>query len=226
MKTKLIITIMLAFLLVPTIFAAQDSLGTFQQGECIELIQICGTCTYNNITSIYFPNSSRVIIDAQMQQRGAEYNYTFCSTDDLGDYTVNGVGDLDGTANAWAYDFAITVTGDDLSGVNMLGLMLVFILIAGVLLASANFFAREQVAIKTLLIMFAFGFLIVAGQVAKLSIPASDTLEGLLGTGINMLMVLFWLMLTYYFVIYTKIILTKLSEYKKKKNVERYGNWA
>jgi len=100
------------FLLSP-IYAAQDSLGVYGQNDCVDLLQICGTCTYNNVTSIVLPNSTRNIIDVEMTRRGAEYNFTFCNTQVLGDYLVNGVGDLDGTANAWAYDFSVTTTGKE-----------------------------------------------------------------------------------------------------------------
>ena len=91
--------------------AEQDSLGTYTQGEDIELLQICGTCSYNNITSIVYPNSSHVIIDDAMTRRGMEYTYTLTQTSQVGTYLVNGFGDLDGTNTAWAYEFEVTENG-------------------------------------------------------------------------------------------------------------------
>jgi len=109
---KQFIVLMLAMLLVaPMVLAEQDSLGTYKQNDCVDLLQICGTCTYNNVTSVVLPNSTRLILDEPMTMRGAEYNYSFCNTSLLGTYSVNGVGDLDGTDNAWAYDLKITLTG-------------------------------------------------------------------------------------------------------------------
>jgi len=93
--------------------ASQQSLGTFPKNSCIQLLQLCGDCSYNNITSIVYPNSSRIILDAQMTKRGAEFNYTFCDTEQIGTYYVNGIGDLNGEDTAWAYEFEITLTGND-----------------------------------------------------------------------------------------------------------------
>jgi len=111
---KIIFSLMLVmFLIAPLVNAEQDNLGTYKQGENITLLQICGTCTYNNITSIVLPNSSHMIIDTEMTKRGMEYTYNFTQTDLLGTYLINGFGDLDGTATAWAYEFYITFTGAD-----------------------------------------------------------------------------------------------------------------
>jgi len=111
MKNKLIISLMLCMVLISLVGASQDSLGTYKQGETITLLQICGTCTYNNITSIVYPNSTHQVIDSAMTKRGAEYTYTLTDTTQLGPYSVNGFGDLDGTAAAWAYDFDVTISG-------------------------------------------------------------------------------------------------------------------
>jgi len=114
MNNKIIVGLFVFLFLFSFVSAAQEpqkNLGTFPQYKDIKLLQICGTCTYNTITSIVYPNSTHNIIDINMTRRGAEYNYTFSQTDLLGIYSVNGVGDLDGTANAWAYEFEVTTTG-------------------------------------------------------------------------------------------------------------------
>jgi len=111
MDKKIITTIIMCMFMITLVSAAQDNLGTYAQGEDIVLLQICGTCSYNNITSIVLPNSTHVPIDDEMTKRGMEYTYTFTQSDLLGDYSVNGFGDLDGTDNAWAYDFTVTTTG-------------------------------------------------------------------------------------------------------------------
>jgi len=59
------------------VLASQESLETYEKSECISLIQLCGDCTYNNITSIILPNATRLILDIEMTQRGSEFNYTF-----------------------------------------------------------------------------------------------------------------------------------------------------
>ena len=106
---------MIALLLISLVGASQENLGTYKQNDEITLLQVCGTCTYNNVTSIILPNSTQLIVDETMTKRGAEYTYLFNKTDLLGTYLVNGVGDLDGTDNAWAYEFYITIDGNELN---------------------------------------------------------------------------------------------------------------
>lgn len=92
--------------------ATQQSLGTYQVNSCISLKQICGNCTFSNVTSVVSPNSTILLSDVQMQKTGTEYNYTFCNTNSLGYYIVNGVSDVNGINTVWVYDFNITPTGD------------------------------------------------------------------------------------------------------------------
>ena len=108
---RLILSLFMALFLISCISAAQDSLGTYKQNEDIVLLQICGTCSYNNITSIVLPNATHIEIDQLMTSRGMEYTYVFTQTDLIGTYLVNGYGDLDGTNNAWAYEFYVTPNG-------------------------------------------------------------------------------------------------------------------
>ena len=130
---KFILSLMLVMVCLSFVSAEQDSLGTYTQNEDVELLQICGTCTYNNITSIVFPNSRHLIVDEAMTKRGVEYTYTFNQTDLIGVYSVNGFGDLDGTATAWAYDFEITQTGRS-SNLDSIWILIIIMIIAGVLI--------------------------------------------------------------------------------------------
>jgi hypothetical protein len=111
MCKKIIFGLVLALFLVSFISASQENLGIYAQGDEITLLQICGTCTYNNLTSIVYPNGSHQVLDALMTKRGAEFTYTFTDTSQEGEYLVSGHGDLDGTDNAWAYTFEVTDSG-------------------------------------------------------------------------------------------------------------------
>lgn len=83
-------------------------LGNFQQGKSINLIQTCSNCTYNNITKIKLPDGTITDINAQMTKDGTFYNYTFSGdTSLIGEYQVNGVGDLNGNDSVWFYSFEI-----------------------------------------------------------------------------------------------------------------------
>ena len=110
---KKIILITLALYLIVFVSAAQESLGVFESGICVNLLQTCDNCTYNNITSVTYPNSTYALNDVVMTKDGNEYNYTFCDTNTTGIYSVNGVGDLDGQHTVWSYTLKITREGDD-----------------------------------------------------------------------------------------------------------------
>lgn len=115
MKAYLLIFL---FLLIPFVNAEVQTLGNFRQNECVNLIQLCGNCTYNNITTVRYPNSSIALSSVQMTKIGAEYNYTFCSTPRFGEYIVSGFGDIDGSPTAWSYNFYITPNGEEKQGDN------------------------------------------------------------------------------------------------------------
>lgn len=140
MKTKIIFIMMaivfsILSILLPSVYANVESLGTYRQSDCIVLKQTCSNCSYNNITSIKYPNSTSAI-DSQvtMTKSGTEFTYDFCNTSVLGNYIVNGYGDVDGTITVWAYDFDVTPTGDtnNLGFYIMLTIIIIGTLIFGV----------------------------------------------------------------------------------------------
>lgn len=98
--------------IIPLLSATEIEMGVYQKGSCVELIQLCGDCTYNNITSIIYPNVTKVILDEEMTKRGTEYNYTYCFPNVTGEYLVNGVGDLGGSDNVWVYVVTLTPDGE------------------------------------------------------------------------------------------------------------------
>jgi hypothetical protein len=99
---------MLIVFVTPMIYSAeQQHLGTFNKDSCIKLIQTCANCTYVNISSISYPNSSQIYGEVEMTKIGTFYNYSFCNTEVMGTYLVSGHGDLDGADEIWNYDFTI-----------------------------------------------------------------------------------------------------------------------
>jgi hypothetical protein len=104
-----IIVLMLGILLIS--FANATTLGTFKQNECINLIQTCANCTYVNISSVLYPNTTLIISDKEMTQLGTYFYYNFCNTTELETYQVTGVGNPDGINTVWNYDFTITPNG-------------------------------------------------------------------------------------------------------------------
>lgn len=109
MKYKLLVLLLVITLVIPLSTAA--TIGTFKQGEVIEIYQICENCTYNNISVVLYPNSTVAVSNVIMSKDDTYYNYTFSNTDILGKYIVNGFGDINGVKTSWVYDFEITGTG-------------------------------------------------------------------------------------------------------------------
>lgn len=111
MEKQIIILIMVLSLLTPVIAEIQ-SLGNVKQYDCIILKQSCSNCTYNNITSVLYPNKSVALDQVKMTKTGTEYNYTTCDlTEVTGQYIVSGKGDIDGVTTVWTYDYYVTPTG-------------------------------------------------------------------------------------------------------------------
>lgn len=139
---KKLIVLMLFVGMITLVGASIDNIGTINRGDCVDLIQICPDCTYNNISTVLYPNKTIALSEVVMTQSGTYYNYTFCSTDTLGEYLVNGYGDLSGTKTTWNYDFEVTGTGYELTTsrtILQVGLLAILILlfIGGIFLHSA-----------------------------------------------------------------------------------------
>lgn len=133
---RVILSILLLLLFINMVSPSQQTLGTFEQGKCIDLIQVCGDCTYNNLSSITYPNATRIILDVEMEKRLAEYNYTYCFPNSTGTYSINGVGDLNHIDSAWAYDLTLTVNGRSEPSDNVVLLFVIlFLIILGTLLS-------------------------------------------------------------------------------------------
>ena len=114
-RMKKIMLMFMLVMMISLVSAAFTSLGVYPQNQEIELIQLCDDCTYNNITSIVYPNGSIAASDLAMDQVGNQWNYTYTDTSTGGIYHVNGVGDEGGSDSVWAYTFEITETGDSLT---------------------------------------------------------------------------------------------------------------
>ena len=107
------------------------TLGTFKNGDCVNLIQTCSNCTYSNITSVIYPNSTVALSNVQMTKAGTYYYYSFCDTDLNGIYLVTGFGDPDASIETWTYDFEITPNGQVASigsAIFYIGLLIVLVI--------------------------------------------------------------------------------------------------
>lgn len=103
--------LLISVFLISLTSASIPNLEPIKQDQCIELIQTCSDCTYNNISKVLYPNSTVILENVAMEKDDTYYNYTFCNTSTLGTYTVNGFGDLGGTKTTWNYNFEVTPIG-------------------------------------------------------------------------------------------------------------------
>ena len=108
---KLMLLLIAGMFLISLTSASISNLRSQEQGNCVELIQNCPDCTYNNISRVIYPNSTDALSNVAMQKDDTSYNYTFCDTNVLGTYRVNGYGDIGGTKKTWNYIFEVTPTG-------------------------------------------------------------------------------------------------------------------
>lgn len=94
-------------------FTTAGIIGPFKINQDLNLIQTCDDCTYNNITSLIYPNGTLAFTNVAMTKDGTHYNYTVDKSyfQVPGTYIVNGVGDLSGAETVWAYDFQINSAG-------------------------------------------------------------------------------------------------------------------
>ncbi len=145
----LMLTVLTLFL-VSSVSATDDhairDLGTFKQNTNVNLIQLCGDCTFNNITSVLFPNSTTAVSNVSMTRDGTLYNFTLNRSLTLtnGNYIVNGFGDLGGVDTIWSYTFSITPTGDS---DGLLGFFIVVYLILSGIVLFGFYIHNEWIAI-------------------------------------------------------------------------------
>lgn len=90
----------------------EKNLGTFKQGDCVSLVEMCDNCSYVNITLIQYPDSSISNVNYLMTKNGFDYNYSFCDTSNLGKYFYNVKGDKDSTDSLERLEFKITSSGN------------------------------------------------------------------------------------------------------------------
>lgn len=108
---KKIMILILLCLIIPIVNAEVQHLGTVKQGDCITLPQTCSNCTYVNISAITYPNKTTINNEWKMTKSGIMFNYSYCNTNILGQYIVDGHGDIDGIDTAFGYDFEVTGNG-------------------------------------------------------------------------------------------------------------------
>jgi hypothetical protein len=120
MQTKLISLIILSIFLVSFVSA---NLGTYKQGDCVNIKTILNSSSVN-ISTISYPNSIVVISNQIMTKQGQTFNYTFCNTSNLGTYIYDY---FDSNGDVYVNSFDVTPSGFT----DTLGFYFVLLLILG-----------------------------------------------------------------------------------------------
>lgn len=94
MKKILLFFGFLSLFLMPILLIG--SISAYLTGEIVTLHQVCSNCTYVNLTSIKYPNSTIEIIGQNMNSSGDDFYYDFNKTQSKGFYYYNTCGDKDG----------------------------------------------------------------------------------------------------------------------------------
>ena len=112
-----------------------------KKGDCINLTQVCSSCTYSNI-SVKYTNGSYALYEGEMSQvGGGDWFYNYCDTNDLGRHDVTGHGDLSGTDTGFdVLYFEVTPSGsilDSASSTTLFGSLLVKLILSIVFILMA-----------------------------------------------------------------------------------------
>ena len=130
-KKYLILIFALALIFIPIVSASMYNLGVFKQDECLNISQVCATCSYVNISSVSNNENSNLISNVAMTSFGnGEWRYELCNTSNLGRYDVRGQGDLDSVDSGFSFYFEVTPNGKEFktqNSISYLGFILIIL---------------------------------------------------------------------------------------------------
>ncbi len=193
-----------------------QSLGTFESGSDVTLIQSCEDSTYANITKISLPNSSLAINgDVVMTQTGNTYSYVFTQTQDLGRYLVYGHCDESGSDKVWAYDFEITYTGQKVSLSNTI-IIIALLGLAGIFIVISLMFSKDYWIYKAFFQFIAVGAGLLAVNSARIVASESNALGTMGETGIILMVIVLGI---FFLKIFVDAFIEIIKSFKEKRGV-------
>jgi len=200
MKPLLVfIFLIVAISIVPLSFAAQSNLGVFKQNTCINLLENCADCTYLNLTSVIYPDSTFLLNEnSEMTQTGSVYNYSICNTTQIGNYIYCVIGDPSGVIKTDCVNFEVNDRGvaikDNTTNIAIIGVLIMIILLG----AFFTFYLDNN-------LKFAFFLGTILATVFSLNLisnvastaGASQTIVDLLFFGYRIGLYIFWALFLY-----------------------------
>ena len=157
--------IFISLLSINLISANVSDLGYFSPNSCVQILQTCDACTYNNISSImvsngggtptlntYTPNLQLTTTD------NYTYNYSFCGTQQLGNYFINGIGNDGGSQSSWTYQFEI--------GLPLWILIVIMVFGYGIAILGFFKYRNEYISIAGGMVMLILGIYLVSYGIA------------------------------------------------------------
>ena len=208
-----------------------ENLGTYKQGESVDLLQICNNCTFNNISSIVYPNSTIIVEDKNMTSKDTiRYNYTLDGlfTGASGTYIVNGFGDLDGKTTVWSYTFDINPQGIEPSDqrTESITRSVYFIFGIALILFVAFLFTRQSVPVKWTFFIASVIFFVMGFNVLSISMAdevVNPNLESFFDGFTGIAFYFYWfsaglLIIMWFFTFFNTWILNK-----NLRNMQRFG---
>lgn len=141
----------------------RDFLGYFQQYSNITLTQKCDSCTYVNISSYTYPNSTMVVLNQVMIKNGIEYTYLLENASEKGCQTYTVYGDKDGELETESFDLIINPTGiySTETKTESISRAIYFTLILGILFFVGFLFMKSKVPVKWTMFIFALFFFLI-----------------------------------------------------------------
>lgn len=215
--------------LIALISASTGTLGTYKKGDCVELMQICDNCTYNNISSVVYPNLT--IAESNLVMSTIDniyYNYSYCNTSVSGIYKVLGYGNLDGLKTPWAYEFEINPSGiiptDQRTESVSRGIY--FTLVIAILFFITFIFSKQKLAIKWTYFGLSILFFLITLNILFVGLQ-SEVVDSNLESFFDGFTAIFWYI--FWFVSGLLILLwafTFIQTYlyrKNMRNIQRFG---
>lgn len=148
---KKILSILILGIFLISLTSASD-LGIFPKDSCVELYQLCESCTFVNLTSIKIPSFELSdpmeiqIVGELMNSSGFDFTYEYCNTSRVGGYQYNVCGDKGGSITCENIDFRISTDGNELSLSDVV--VRIFLIIFFVLFGMGIYFIEQKTDFK------------------------------------------------------------------------------